>query len=471
MIEMKTGKRVGGIVENAREISGVKDLILKTLLRLPNSFNTRIIKFNRSPKLIFGKRYGSYCGFLKANRGQFDNRSLLLSSVNRAISEVPYYRQRYGGKMIDSVEKFCDRIEPIDKETVLNHFDDFINPEIDTSKYDYGTTGGTSGKPLRLIAPKDRYVVELATMHSLWANTGYDFQPRAVIRNHRLPEDQTYRVNPVTKEFVFDGFRLSDSYFEKIYVACRRNNIQFVHCYPSAAYEFCCFLQRQELDKSFIRAFLCGSENIFDYQLDLIQGRLGIRLYSFYGHSEKLILAGYCQNTNLYHVEPTYGYFELVDENNLPIRERGKVGEMVGTGFHNPGMVLIRYRTGDFAEYAGDYCPSCKRHVTLLNKIRGRWNGDKLFNADGTYLTTTALNLHSDLYSVINGIQYIQEKKGEIRILIIKAPQYEKRHEKALYRHFGEKFKPETEIQFEYVERLRKLPNGKFVHIISTVKD
>jgi phenylacetate-CoA ligase len=86
-------------------------------------------------------------------------------------------------------------------------------------------------------------------------------------------------------------------------------------------------------------------------------------------------------------------------------------------------------------------------------------------------LTTTALNLHSGLYSVINGMQYVQEKKGEIKILIIKSPQYEEHHEQALFRHFREKFKPGTKIEIEYVDKLRKLPNGKFIHIISSVKD
>jgi phenylacetate-CoA ligase len=43
-----------------------------------------------------------------------------------------------------------------------------MNPNIDHKNYDHGTTGGTSGKPLKLIVPKNRYVVEMATMHTLW---------------------------------------------------------------------------------------------------------------------------------------------------------------------------------------------------------------------------------------------------------------------------------------------------------------
>ncbi len=81
------------------------------------------------------------------------------------------------------------------------------------------------------------------------------------------------------------------------------------------------------------------------------------------------------------------------------------------------------------------------------------------------------MNLHSDLYSAIKGIQYIQEKKGELRVLIIKSTEYRDHHEKAMYDHFKSKLKKDTVVRIEYVDKLRKLPNGKFLHIISTVKD
>jgi phenylacetate-CoA ligase len=359
----------------------------------------------------------------------------------------------------------------IDKDTVLDSYDAFINPKVDIRAYDTGTTGGTSGKPMRLIVPKTRYVVELATMHEMWSRVGYNFDVKAVIRNHRLPDDVVYMINPITREVIFDGFRLDDDYFEKIYQVISRMAIPFIHAYPSAAYEFSVFLINRAYDTSFIRAFLSGSENVFDYQIDLIEKRLRIRFYNWYGHSEKLILAGYCRESNSYHVEPTYGYFELVDDENRVIRETGIVGEMVGTSFHNPGMPLIRYRTGDFAEYVSNFCPACGRSMTILKNIRGRWSGDKIFNSDGSFVTTTALNLHSDLYSMINGIQYIQESKGDLRVLVIKSSEFKDVHEIALLRHFREKLKPDTTVSIECVDRLLRQPNGKFLQLVSNVQD
>jgi phenylacetate-CoA ligase len=366
--------------------------------------------------------------------------------------------------------EFEERIGFIDKDTILANYTEFMTEGIDLSSYDHGTTGGTSGKPLQLIAPRDRYVAEMATMHSLWERAGYRFDVRAVIRNQRLEEGQTYRINPITREVIFDGFRLNCDYFARIYETITKFSIRFIHCYPSTAYEFCTFLRDNQLDTTGITAFFSGSENIFDYQRELIQGRLGIRFYNWYGHSEKLVLAGYCAGSDHYHVEPTYGYFELVDEKGQVVREPGGVGEIVGTSFHNPGMPFIRYRTGDSAEYVGDFCPVCKRHLPLIRNIRGRWSGDRVYNADGSFVTTTALNLHNDLYQVINGMQYLQESKGELTVLIVKSPLYTERHEQELVSHFKGKLAPDSQVVIRYVERLIRKPNGKFVHIISNVE-
>lgn len=453
------------------ELHNMKRSIFKNIIHLPNRVNFAIMSVNHEPSKMFGKEYKKYKRMLAANYDNYDAQEQLLASVNTAIEQIPFYRRRYGTRMISSLREFEKEIGFIDKDVILNNFDDFIHPDINSKDYDFGTTGGTSGKPLRLIAHKSRFVVEMATMHSLWERAGYQFDVRAVIRNHRLSRHTDYVVNPVTREVIFDGFRLNPNYLETIYKVIQKHKIRFIHCYPSHAYEFALFLKRRELDASFIKAFLSGSENVFDYEVHLIQNRLGIRFYNWYGHSEKLVLAGYCEKTNDYHIEPTYGYFELVDENNAVIRTPGKFGEIVGTSFHNPGMILIRYRTGDYAEYVGDRCSACGRKVPIIRNIRGRWSGQKLFNGDGTYVTTTALNLHSDLQSCTNGFQYVQERKGEVKILIVKSADYRAEHERALYLHFRERFAPTTVVKIEYVDKLHNHPKGKFVQVISTVNN
>ena len=93
------------------------------------------------------------------------------------------------------------------------------------------TTGGTTGKPLRMLLQKISLYKERATLHWIWKKIGFNHHTRAVLRNHKLKSNQIYKINPITKEFVFDGFRLSDEYYLQIYEIIKKNSIKFIHAY------------------------------------------------------------------------------------------------------------------------------------------------------------------------------------------------------------------------------------------------
>jgi len=435
----------------------------------PDWLNQFLLAVNINRFFLAMRPMKKYREFLKDNNEKYDNSQRLLDMVNYAISHIPYYQNLYKER-ISSVDEFQEKIGFINKEMIMDNHEQFILPNLNSSNYDIVTTGGTSKKPLQMVTPKDRYIFEFSTLFQLWANTGFRNQTRAVIRNHRLPSDKDWAINPVLNELIFDGFRLTPDYYEVIYNTIRKKQIRYIHCYPSTAYEFGKFLYYNKKDTSFIRAFLSGSENIFDSYKTMIRDNLGIPFYNWYGHSEKLVLGGYCRGSENYHIEPTYGCFELIDEDGIPVTETGKTGEIVGTTLNNRFMPLLRYRTGDFAEFAGDFCPHCRRHLPLIKNIRGRWSGERVYHHDMSFVTTTALNLHDELYQVIDGIQYVQDEPGRLKILIIKSPVYTETHQNKILNHFRSTMNPGSEIEIEYVDQLIRQPNGKFLLLISNVK-
>jgi phenylacetate-CoA ligase len=418
------------------------------------------------PTALLGACYWYYKNRrIKNNYFSFDSEAELKNVVNNAIRHIPFYKNNYTTPVL-SMEDFSRRIGFIDKATVMNNWKSFLRSGFPKNKVIMTTTGGTSGKPLKLILPKNRYIFELATMHSLWQHIGWHGQTRAVIRNHHLRTGQAFKINPVQKEVIFDGFRTTPAYYYQIYNTIKKYNIKYIHAYPSSAYQFANFLYNEKLNID-IAGFLCGSEGFLPEQQALIQQVLGLRVYHWYGHSEKLVLGGYCKDSNLIHIEPTYGYCELIDEHGQAINTVGQIGEIVGTTLHNPYMPLIRYRTGDFAEYAGDYCPHCKRRLLLLKNICGHREKNKIYKKDGSYITTTALNLHSDLYTKINGMQYVQKEKGKLVVKIIKGDDFTDDIANKYLMHFQKSFGNENEVEIQYVHQLDKLPNGKFQILIS----
>ncbi len=385
----------------------------------------------------------------------------LLVMLRHAVATVPWYRERYSGVRINSVGDL-ERFGFLERQTLADDFERFVSQGVRRSDYELGTSGGTSGSPLKLLIPKNRYIVEWASMFELWRRAGYCGQARAVLRNHHLAGADV-RICPATREVQFDNFRINDEYLGRVYEIMERYRLRILHAYPSAAYRFASFIEKEKLPLHHLRIVLSGSENVFPFYKQLISDTLGLRFYTWYGHAERLVLAGQCPGSDLYHVEPMYGHFELIDETGRPVCREGEWGEIVGTGLHNFAMPLIRYRTGDYARYAGDYCPVCRRRVPLLAEIRGRWSGERVYRLDGSFVTTTALNVHDDVLARIRGMQYEQERPGQLTVSVVAGPGFSPRTVTELEDFYRDRLGQGSQVTVAVVTELKRRANGKFM--------
>lgn len=366
--------------------------------------------------------------------------------------------------------EFEDKIKFIDKNEVMEHWEEFLVDDIDWNKCVTGTTGGTSGKPLKLVTPKNRYIHSLAFWHKELKWYGWNYDARAVIRNHRLSNGRNYMVNPILKEFIFDAFKMNGNYAKTVWRIMRKHSVRYIHAYPSGAYQFLKYCFNQNLDTSFIKLCILTSEGVTEEQRHFIESELHIPIYGSYGHSEKLVMAGTCPQTKHYHVEPCYGYMELVDNDNNLITDYNFQGEIVGTTFTNKYFPLIRYKTGDYTSYLECNCPTHGIRYKLVADVMGHWDKSVVYRKDGGYTSLTALNLHSELYEHLDGLQFIQEKKGELIVLLIPNKKYTERDNKCLMEHFENALGTGAKIELRFVDKLLFQENGKFLPLISKIE-
>lgn len=125
----------------------IADYLKKDITYWPNWLNSLLLRINVFGKLVYGPSY------FKTRRAiqKSNPDKLLIESVNFAIENVKYYRDKYGDLRINSIEEFKSKIDFIDKDEVMNHWDDFLVDNIDLKKCKIGRTGGTSGKALKII--------------------------------------------------------------------------------------------------------------------------------------------------------------------------------------------------------------------------------------------------------------------------------------------------------------------------------
>ncbi|NRD18524.1 hypothetical protein HNV08_00575 [Winogradskyella eckloniae] len=382
----------------------------------------------------------------------------LKSMLNFVVNNVPFYSDQ-------NTIKYKD-FPFINKKIIVDEEEHFFSKVYKSRDYEVVTSGGTTGIPAKYYSPKNRYKKEYAYFHFLWEKLGYTNQLRAVLRNTSLSEDRDYKINPITREVVFDAFRNTDLYFMQIYKIIKKLKINYLQAYPSSAYNFLNFCYQKSLDLKFLKGVFLSSESYLEYQQLLFEKKLNLKVISVYGHSERLILIYRDFATGEHKVLHQYGFFDLVDTNGNSITEENIVGEIVGTSLDNFGYPLINYKTGDYTSY--------KKYNSngecTLNEILSRREDLRIYNKDESYVSPTALNMHGEFYTKIKGLQYFQKTKGKLKIKIIKSNTYRYEDELFLINFMTERFSPTTEITIEYVHKLKTTNSGKNLLLESKIE-
>jgi phenylacetate-CoA ligase len=213
------------------------------------------------------------------------------------------------------------------------------------------------------------------------------------------------------------------------------------------------------------RAVLAASENLYPGQREFIESFFGARLFSWYGHTENVILAGECEVSNDYHIFPEYGVAEVIKEDGSPAHREGEVGELVGTSLDNFAMPLIRYRTDDWAVIGPSGC-ACGRSYKLLKETRGRWHQEMLIGELDNLISVTALNVHSDVFDNVRQLQFYQREKGRVELRIMRKPAYSERDSRRILAALNEKTGDTLEVSLSFPEEIPLMPRGKFRFVI-----
>ncbi|WP_210397626.1 hypothetical protein [Motiliproteus sediminis] len=419
--------------------------------------------------ILFGRRFRDAHSVHERYKESEDKNNFVLSYTKSSLSYV--FKLAAQCRFYNNLPENCsiESFDYIDKDVVISADDALV---VDKIGSELVSTGGTSGRPLAFYADKSGRGVEWYWMTSAWSLVGFDWAKswRAVLRNHSLG-GRDYEVNRLLKEVRFDNFRLDNEYMGYVTKEIERRGIEFVHAYPSAAFAIASFWRNENCKPACVKAFLCGSENVFDYQKKLIQEELDIRMFTWFGHSEQLILAHEGIECENYHSNPFYGYAELIGADGKQVKEVGQRGELVGTGYINRKTIFVRYRTGDYAEYVGDVCPDCGHVGLTFKQVQGRWAGAKIYLSNGSWITTTALNLHDSIYSRIDGIQYFQHKAGELEVRVVPGLSWGFESEDDLIEALMHKVPNGINFTIKKVDRLEYADNRKFELLVQNIDD
>ena len=432
------------------------------------------------PGLLLGRRFRrTYCFVREAERWSTDRaREYQLERLREvcvnAYNNSRYYREsfRKAGFEPGDLKNLEDLrgLPLIDKSTVRASLEEMCTVGPMAWGVESTTTSGTSGQPLQFYIGTNRSAIEYAYLQASWARTGYDMHtPMAVFQSSVVPENRhglRHRYDPLLKRHYYSNFHMSDDHMHRYLEHIRGIGPCYLYVYPSAVAMLARFVRDGRVrPPENIRGIIAESEIVFPEQRRFIEDVFGCRYFSCYGHTEKLVAAAECEASNDYHVWPTYGYFELLDERGDSVTEPGKRGEIVGTGFINTVMPFIRYRTGDFATYVGDRCSACGREHVLIRDIRGHRIHEFLVARGGHTISWTSLNMHDGTFHNVHKFQFLQDTLGQVVLRIVPGDRFDDSDRKRILHNLERKLDGQIAISLETVREIASSPRGKAIYV------
>lgn len=401
----------------------------------------------------------------------------LAKLLDHAYTNVPYYTRIFderGLKPTDIQEiKDLQQLPILTKDMVRANFKDLCAKNYSPNQFQRVTTGGSSGTPLELYLERGvTDAKEWAFMKTQWERVDYRFRDKcAIFRGYKVPvqDNMFWKSQLLGRWMLFSSYDINDhnitSYVQKL----KTYKPKFIQAYPSAISLLAKNLKESDVSNlPKIKAILCGSENLFQVQRKYLEETFNTRVYSWYGQTEKVVLAGECEVSDYYHIFPEYGITELIDEAGNTIKEG--TGEIVGTGFNNYAMPLIRYKTADIGTLCKKKC-ECGREYSLLERVNGR-SQDIIITKDNSKITLTALifGQHFNAFSNIIEFQLIQEKKGELIFNIIKSDKFNSDDKNEISDKIKSISHNQIEVSFNYVDSISKTERGKHKFLIQYLK-
>lgn len=385
---------------------------------------------------------------------QFD---LLKHTCILAYENVPFYKREFDEAGFDpykfsTFEEFKSKVPIIDKEIVLRNFDDLQNPNI-TDDYP-ATTGGSSGTRLQVNNAWSTFYKENACISHFMSRYGYDYKKHKILLLAGEESESLTSISPLYNMIRVSGRHLNPSNMGEAIKFVNKHKPDFITGLPSATYYFCRLLRSGgfQLEKPIQHVFF-RSENINPRQRAYIEETLNCKCAAYYGHTERVAMGEELDNKDgipLYSFIKLYGYTEVGGEDGI---------SLISTGFINPKMPLIRYKTDDIIVKVGEDRYTVEGHRTAC--LIGR--NDESFSVE--YFCHL-----EETFDLVDKYQLDQFKKGELIVNVVPRRQLNNKEIDNLKNLFEKMSAGCLDVTIKIVDHVVLTPRGKFKLLLHSIE-
>lgn len=330
-----------------------------------------------------------------------------------AYNLIPFYKDFYIRHSFNpSMLKSFDDIQriPIVNKMILEEYDLERRSHKTRARYTVNT-GGSSGTPFSLYIEPSSMGHEWAHMHHIWEKLGYRPANFKLVFGGRSDIKGLVEYDVVRNSFFVDVYADYKEVSRKLKSILRKYSIKYLHGYPSAIYDFSIFCEMEDpelgdlLARNLKGAFL-GSEYPHKLYRENIEDVFDIKSISWYGHTERSVLAYEKKEKFTYEPFGTYGFSEAISQNNQNC-------SLIATSYYNFASPLIRYDTNDIVSDV-ETIDGVLNSFKLTKGREGEFVLDN--NKKKINLTGLIFGRHHEIFNHSKFIQVKQIEVGKIEI-------------------------------------------------------
>lgn len=336
------------------------------------------------------------------------------------------------------------------------------------------STGGTSGVPIALWRSLESIATEQAFIDQLLVpyNCSMRDSKMAVLR-----ADSIKTAGDHIPPFGFTshgGKRLTLSSRH-----LNRENIKWYHdalvklqptilfAYPNSAASLMLLLKQAGLSLS-IPVVLASSETLSADTHKAMEDFFHCTLVNYYGQAERVCFA-YSTQPGVFYFNPYYGLVEL-EEIPTPGHDGLRQFTIIGTGFWNRCMPLIRYDTGDYLFLPREYGAKELKEICLglrpFSGIAGR-NGEYVVTKDGAKII--GLNHISREVKHISKAQLVQTSHTAVELRVLALPGFGEADAQQLLAQTRAKLPNYFEVTIDTTQQPYTTARGKMPFVVNRI--
>jgi phenylacetate-CoA ligase len=426
------------------------------------------------PRVRLGGAYDRFCGEIREAGSAALAEELALHKLSLtlrwALQTVPAFRPYRGLLQGRSDPRdILARLPVTDKLDIKHYPSRYMSDAMSGGSRMEMFTGGSTRTPMQF------YLQKHVTRPKEYAYMR-DFRDRVGARAHDVvlalrgrtvpsaaqPGGCIWMHEPIKRQLILSSDHLEKRYMPSYAEALASHKPAYIEAFPSALFPLARWLAKNPLPEFTrgVKGVMLFSENVYGFQMEKIREVFACPIVAHYGHSERVLMAGSMPDDDRYFFWPQYGHFELLDAQDRPITQPGKLGFIVGTSFDNNVMPFIRYRTGDLAVLSENGHPRLPGYPAV-ERIAGRLQ-EFVVCRDQRLVSITTLGVaHFAELAEVEAIQYEQERPGKVFLKVVADHPMRADHLASIAAAVERKTQGGCDVSVVQVEHIARTARGK----------